>query len=90
MAKLQEEVKYFYVVHGTIPELMPRILYRRSGRKEQYRRKILKCPFCGFRITDVDEQTKVELYKHPVKLKIPCQFYIQCRRCNAEVGINIV
>ena len=32
---VQETIKYFYVIRGTIPELMPNVLYRRDGKEQQ-------------------------------------------------------
>jgi uncharacterized protein with PIN domain len=84
-----EAAGYFYVIHGTIPELMPIVAYRRIGREQQYERKILKCPICGKRLTDMDAETHVELFKHPVRVAVHCQFYMKCAYCHSEVGINI-
>jgi len=86
---LSETVKYFYVIHGTIPELMPRVAYRRVGREVQYERKIIKCPHCSKRLTDTSLQTRVELYKHPERVRVNCQFYMRCFHCRNEVGINV-
>ena len=86
---MQEAVKYFFVIHGTIPELMPIVAYRREGKEQQYERKILKCPICGRRLTDISADTCVELYKHPVRVSVNCQFYMKCFHCQGEVGINI-
>ena len=86
---ITENVKYFYVVHGTIPELMPNFAYRRDGKERQYERKTLKCPQCEKRLTDTSVNTRVELYKHPIRVKVDCQFYIKCFYCHCEVGINI-
>lgn len=35
-----EAVKYFYIIHGAIPELMATVLYRRVGTEQQHERKI--------------------------------------------------
>jgi hypothetical protein len=84
-----EPVRYFYVVHGTIPELMPMVAYRRIGRERQCERKNLKCPICGKRLTDLDAGTCVELFKHPVRVAVQCQLYLKCYFCHCEVGIKI-
>jgi uncharacterized protein YbaR (Trm112 family) len=91
-ANLTEKTfNYFYTIHGTIPELMPRVAYRRVGKadEQECERKILKCPHCKLRLTDTDEETRVELYQHPVHVRVRCQFYLKCFHCGSEVGINI-
>jgi len=80
---------FFYVIHGVIPEIMPSVAYRRVGAEEQHKRKILKCPFCASRLTDMDIDTRVELYGHEKRVPTKCQFYIRCFYCHKEVGINI-
>ena len=82
-------VKYFYVIHGTIPELMPDVLFRRDGKEKQYERKTIKCPCCGKRLTDTSMETRVELYQHKIHVAVKCQFYMKCVYCHCEVGINI-
>lgn len=82
-------IKYFYTIAGTIPELMPDCIYRRTSSTAQYNRKILKCPVCGKRLTDISIDTRVELYQHPVHVTVNCHFYIKCYFCQCEVGINI-
>jgi hypothetical protein len=84
-----QELTYVYVIHGTIPELMPGVAYRRVGSEEQYKRKILKCPFCQARLTDMDISTGVELFAHPKRVTVRCQFYFRCADCHKEVGINL-
>jgi hypothetical protein len=84
-----QNLTYFYVIHGTIPELMPSVAYRRIGADVQHQRKILKCPFCSSRLTDMDVDTSVELYGHANRVTIKCQFYMRCDHCHKEVGINV-
>ena len=84
-----ETMKFFYIIHGTIPELMPGIAYRRDGKEYLYDRKVLKCPICGKRLTDMSKETRVELYQHPERVSVICQFYIKCFYCCCEVGINV-
>lgn len=86
---IQESIKYFYVIHGTIPELMPDVLYRRDGKEQQYARKTLKCPHCTKRLTDTSADTNVELYQHEIRVTVKCQFYLKCPHCHSEIGINI-
>ena len=81
--------KFFYVIHGVIPEVMPSAAYRRVGTATQHRRKILKCPFCASRLSDMDSGTSVELYGHETSVAVKCQLYIRCSRCRKEVGINL-
>jgi DNA-directed RNA polymerase subunit RPC12/RpoP len=80
---------YYYVIHGTIPELEPSVAYRRVGAETQHKRKLLKCPYCSSRLTDMDIGTKVELYGHSKRVDAKCQFYIRCGCCHREIGINI-
>jgi hypothetical protein len=84
-----QNLTYFYVVHGVIPEIMPNVAYRRVGAEELHRRKILKCPFCSARLSDMDADTRVELYGHAKRVEIKCQFYIRCAYCHREVGVNV-
>jgi uncharacterized protein with PIN domain len=84
-----QEMKYVYVIHGPIPELAARVAYRRIGAEVQHQRKILKCPFCASRLSDMDAETNVELYGHEKHVQIQCQFYLRCINCHKEVGINI-
>jgi DNA-directed RNA polymerase subunit RPC12/RpoP len=86
-----KEFGYFYVVHGVIPEVTPGVAYRRVGKEPEpeKERKVLKCPHCKLRLTDTDAQTRVELYQHPIRVRVPCQFYLKCFHCGSEVGINI-
>lgn len=88
MVDIADTIKYFYIIHGVIPELMPDIAYRGQS-KAQHERKVLKCPHCDRRLTDMDTGTRVELYQHPVRVQVQCQFYIKCFHCGNEVGINI-
>ncbi|GHV47112.1 hypothetical protein FACS189499_04020 [Clostridia bacterium] len=81
------ELEYFYIIHGIIPGLTPRAAYRCVKTMEQHKRKLLKCPFCAFRLSDMDEDTKVELVGHAKHVK--CQLYIRCLNCHKEVRINI-
>jgi phage terminase large subunit GpA-like protein len=80
---------YFYVIHGTFPEIEPSVAYRRIGAEAQHRRKILKCPYCQSRLTDMDIDTNVELYGHAERVAVKCQFYMRCAHCHREVGINV-
>ena len=84
-----EILRYFYTIYGTIPELTPDIAYRHESRTIQRDRKILKCPHCDKRLTDTDVNTRVELYQHPVRVRVQCQFYLKCFHCGSEVGINL-
>lgn len=84
-----ENDRYFYVVHGNVPGIIPRVLYRRSGRARERTedKKIIKCPFCTRRLTDVGLSVKVDLYRHPSRTKINCHGYLKCNICKNEVGI---
>lgn len=84
-----ETMKYYYVIHGTIPEVAPSVLCRRTRAAQREGRKMIKCPHCGKRLTDTDATTCVELYRHPVHVQVRCQFYMKCTHCKSEIGINI-
>jgi phage terminase large subunit GpA-like protein len=86
--KLQT-LTYFYVIHGTFPEIEASVAYRRIGAEAQHRRKILKCPYCQSRLTDMDIDANVELYGHAERIAVKCQFYMRCAHCHREVGINM-
>jgi hypothetical protein len=87
----QEVMSYFYVVHGTIPELMPSLAYRRLDKDVLYERKAINCPNpkCPEKLTYTSHDTRVELYKHPIHVTVNCQFYMRCKLCDLEIGINI-
>jgi hypothetical protein len=80
---------YFYVVHGTIPELMPNIAYRRIDKTVKYKRKEIKCPHCHSRLTFTDADTNVELFGSVAQTPVKCHFYFQCVSCHNEIGIRI-
>lgn len=82
--------KYFFVFHGTAPAiLMARVAYRRAGLEQRvlHMRKIIKCPYCKEPLTDVDRNTKVELYRYPARNQVRCQSYPVCPNCGNEVGM---
>lgn len=82
--------EYLYVIHGVIPEAMPLVAYRRVGGPELAGRKLIKCPYCGERLTDVDRHTLVQIYRLPkgkLKNPIPGRFFKMCGVCKSEVGV---
>jgi len=83
--------EYIYVVNDVIPEVLPTtVAYRPAGRPELAERKIIKCPYCRGKLTDVERHTRVELYRKPKNKPIkpfPGQVYKQCAMCKGEVGI---
>lgn len=84
-------VEYYYVIYGAIPEAGQHISYRRIGRRvQQYKRKLVKCPYCSERLTDADADTKIELYHQPALMSGPCQLYLVCTNCKHEIGISII
>lgn len=85
-----EAKEYLYVIHGVIPEVMPSVAYRRTGRPELAERKIIRCPYCGGPLTDVERHTLVQIYRTPKRTPrkpIPGQFFKVCGLCSREVGI---
>ena len=89
-----EAEKYFYVFYGKAPSiLMARVAYRRVGKTEPrvlHERKVIKCPYCSFPFTDIDRETKVELYSYPARKQVRCQVYPVCQNCGNEVGMIIM
>jgi ribosomal protein L34E len=86
--------KYFYVFYGNAPSIMmARVAYRRTGKAEArplHERKVLNCPYCAEPLTDIDKDTKVELYRYPARKKIRCQVYPVCPKCKNEVGMILI
>ena len=86
-----EDVKYFYVFHGYVPGILKaRVAYRLVDRHRPVPlrdRKVIKCPYCKEPLTDVDKETKVELYRYPARKHIRCQVYPVCQICKNEVGM---
>ena len=90
---VNESQEYFFVFYGSAPSiLMARVAYRRTGKTEPrplHERKVLNCPYCTLPFTDVDRDTKVELYCHPARKQVRCQVYPVCHNCKNEVGMII-
>ena len=87
---LMEDTEYVYVVHGVIPEAMPPVAYRRTGRPELADRKAIKCPYCATVLTTVDRHTRVQLFRSPKSrgnAPIVGQIFKHCEVCKHEVGI---
>jgi uncharacterized protein with PIN domain len=86
-----EDVKYFFFIQGDIPSvLMARVACRCAGRHDQrgkYERRVIYCPYCNKPLTDVEKNTKVELYRYPARKKIQCHAYPLCPVCKNEVGM---
>lgn len=87
----QNTIEYVYFVHGIIHEIMAGSAQRRVGFtcRNKTGLKIIKCPCCGGRLTDVEDTVKVELYRNPAKSKPLCHSYIQCKGCKGEIGVMI-
>ena len=83
-ATLEKIVRVLYLNPADID-----MFYDLAGKEHHHERKILKCPSCSNRLTDMSIDTKVELYQHPARLKVNCQFIMRCMACQCEVGINI-
>jgi hypothetical protein len=70
-------------------EKFPAVSYRRiKGVAEQHNRKMLKCPTCSARVTDMDEGTRVELFGHSKHVQMKCDIYLHCNNSHGEVGIR--
>jgi uncharacterized protein with PIN domain len=85
---VNEEIIYTFVIRGFEPSLWSgTVLFRRAGRFETEKQKIIKCPYCGRPLTKVSETTKVELYQYPRKKDISCHEYRKCHACHETSGI---
>ena len=89
-----EAEKFFYVFYGHVPTIMmARVAYRRVGKPEPrllHERKVINCPYCQEPLTDIDKDTKVELYRYPARKQVRCQVYPKCRKCGNEVGMILL
>jgi hypothetical protein len=86
----QRLVSAYYIIRGSVANYHPLLAFRAKRRNGRNGRKVIKCPEpeCSWRLTDVDEKTKVELIRLPAKSDIRCQNYQKCENCGTEVGIN--
>lgn len=66
---------------------MHNVAFRRAGRNALAGRKVIKCPYCGEVLADVDKDKKVTVYRMPSRKKYICHSYRQCLHCKGEVGI---
>jgi hypothetical protein len=86
-------VDFIYFFDEVIPELFQTwCVAERRVRKPclcNERLKLIKCPHCKERLTDVPLSTKVELYKNPYKAKNPCHSYATCRSCKSVIGMML-
>ena len=89
---VNEPATYFFVVHGIVPELMPRgsTAQRRAKHYNTRGMKILKCPYCRGEFDTVDSTAKVEVRCFSRKAKETIHHSIPCRICHNEVGIVYV
>jgi len=85
-----EGSRFFYRVYGVVPEFMPRTAFRREKHFKTANKKIIKCPYCRKTFTVVDEDDKVELYKHSKKAAVIYHDSMSCRTCHNIVGIIYV
>ena len=85
-------IEYVYFINGIIPELMANAAYRRTGHtcRDKEKLKIIKCPYCGQRLTDVKVSVKVALYRNPYKTKPNCHGYFKCQNCKDVVGMMML
>jgi len=86
--------EFLLIINGVIPEAMPFIAYRRTGRAELESRKIIKCPHCREAFTDVDRHTSVQIFrrkngKSKTHTRHPGQIFKMCNACKNEIGIII-
>ena len=87
---LMEDTDFIIIVHGVIPEAMPPVAYRRTGRTVLADRKAIKCPYCSAVLTTVDRHTRVQLFRSPKNREnapIAGQIFKHCEVCKHEVGI---
>ena len=84
---VQNEIWYVYLVYGTVPELMPRMAFRRAKHFRTDNKKIIRCPYCGNIFTTIEASEKVEIFCHSTKIEITRHEAIPCRTCRNVVGI---
>ena len=78
---------FVYVVHGFVPEFMPRTAFRREKHFQTVNKKIIKCPYCRNTFRTVDENEKIELYCHSKKAAVIYHDSMPCKTCHNIVGI---
>ena len=90
-----KSTEHYYNINGDIPEFKKETTLRLREidppeRKLSDKRKSVKCPHCNKRLTDTNEDARIELFNQPTHVHIECQFYIKCTGCKKEIGINLV
>jgi uncharacterized protein with PIN domain len=53
----------------------------------RYRRKQMRCPYCGGRLSDAYVASKIEVITEPEQKDFPCHLYTKCICCGKELGI---
>ena len=89
------DILYHFVVYGIIPEIGPLVSFRRIGGSRKNitnttTRKLLKCPHCSARLTDIEVDTKVVVFKQSKTKPVKSQFYMKCAVCKKESGVTVV
>lgn len=82
-----ENDNYYFMIYGIATEFLTGVAFRKAGRFEAGRQKIIKCPYCGKHLTSIDVSTKIELYRYPRKSDVSCHEYKKCHICHETVGI---
>jgi len=85
--KEKEKMMLAFVIADYIPGVLRDALFRRTERGKAERQKIIKCPYCTKRLTAVNGNAKVELYKYSRKTDVPCHEYRRCNSCGETVGL---
>jgi len=88
----QRFISAYYIIYDSLASSRQLIAFRGSRINGYNGRKIIKCPNskCNRRLTDVDEDTIVNLIQLPTRSEIKCHNYLKCVNCGTEVGINYV
>lgn len=86
----EEKDTYLLVIHGIAPELWGAVAFRKAAGFTIERQKVIKCPYCGKRLTAVDNSTKLEMYRYPKKAEINCHEYRKCGACGETVGLVFI
>lgn len=85
MTAMSKTASYIFFIDSL--ELLTGVAFRRAGRFDTERQKIIRCPYCGKQLTAIDISTKIELYRRPRKANVVCHEYRRCNSCRETVGI---
>ena len=84
-----EDELYAIIVYGIVPEFMPHRAFRRNKHYKKSDMKVIKCPYCCNKFTEVELSSKLELFRYPRKVKSEIKLHksMPCENCNGVVGV---